>query len=140
MAKFKPITDVTISLPDPVLFKACVYEGAHVEFEAIKKGIQDLPSHGVVRDFMRDALVEHLGSSKITEDNGKYTEAITMAGYINTPEGRTVPAALVARAVNVGTNLAAPTRFIDKAVAASRKPAEEAMQKAGEEILRKAGN
>lgn len=139
MAKFKPIMEGTIDLPDPVLFKAVVYDGAHVEFEAIRKAIQDL-SGNTVTDFMRQALLEHLGSSKIIQENGLTLEAITMGGYITDPNGRTVPAAMVARSINVGTNLRSPTRFINKAVRASRRPAEEAMKQTAEEILRKAGN
>ena len=62
------------------------------------------------------------------------------SGNITDPNGRRVPAAMVARSINVGTNLRSPTRFIDKAVRASRGPAEEAMRNTAEEILRKAGN
>ena len=139
MAKFKPIMEGELTLPDPVLFKACVYDGAHVEYEAIKKGIEGLSDHAVT-DFMRQALIDHLGSSKITPEADGYVEAITMAGYITDPNGRTVPAAMVARSINVGTNLRSPTRFINKAVSASRGPAEDAMRNKAEEILRKAGN
>ena len=139
MAKFKPIVEA-FNFPDPVLLKVPIYDGAHVEFEAIKKAIRELPETGVITEFMRDALQEHLGSSKIYQEGDGYSEAITMAGYITDPNGRTVPAAMVARSINVGTNLRAPTRFISKAVAASRKPAEEAMRKSADEIFRKAGN
>lgn len=139
MAKFKPIMEGTIEVPEPGLMKACVYDGAHVEFEAIKKAILNLPG-SVVTDFMRQALADRLGSSNIVLENGKCVEALTMAGYITDPKGRTVPAALVARSINVGTNLSAPTKFINKAVRASRRPAEEAMKRTAEEILRKAGN
>ena len=139
MAKFKPIIEGSIDLPEPQLLKAVIYDGAHVEYEAIKKGIDGLSDHAVT-DFMRQALIDHLGSSKITPEADGYVEAITMAGYITDPNGRTVPAALVARSINVGTNLTAPTRFISKAVSAARRPAEEAMRVKAEEILRKAGN
>lgn len=138
MAKFKPIVEA-FNFPDPVLLKVPIYDGAHVEFEAIKKAIRELPDN-TITDFMRDALQEHLGSSKIYQEGDGYSEAITMAGYITDPNGRTVPAAMVARSINVGTNLKAPTRFISKAVAASRKPAEEAMRKSAEDLFRKAGN
>lgn len=138
MAKFKPITG-ELSLPHPVLFKACVYDGAHVEYEEIRKAIKDLPGSAVT-DFMRQALLDHLGSSKITIKDGMISEAITMGGYITDPNGRRVPAAMVARSINVGTNLRSPTRFINKAVSASRGPAEDAMRNKAEEILRKAGN
>lgn len=138
MAKFKPIMEGELTLPDPVLFKACVYDGAHVEYEEIRKAIKALPGSAVT-DFMRQALLDHLGSSKITIKDGMISEAITMGGYITDPNGRRVPAAMVARSINVGTNLRSPTRFINKAVSASRGPAEEAMRKTAEEILSKAG-
>lgn len=120
-----------------------VYAGAAVVADAVKDAIRALPVgdgrvHGgrLVRTVtlsQKAGLMDGFGISRLKDDDGFVNVKLGFAGYNATrtdkyPQGQ--PNALIARAVNSGTTFRKKTRFVDKAVSASKKAAEAAMDAA----------
>ena len=81
----------------------------------------------------KEGLLDGFGISRMKDDDGFVNVKLGFAGYNATrtdkyPQGQ--PNALIARAVNSGTTFRKKTRFVDKAVSASKKSAEAAMDAA----------
>lgn len=120
-----------------------VYAGAAVVANRLKSAIQALPvgdghaAQGELVDTVtlpqKKGLLDGFGISRMKDDNGFVNVKLGFAGYNATrtdkyPQGQ--PNTLIARAVNSGTTFRKKTRFVDKAVAASKKSAEAAMDAA----------
>ena len=127
---------------DDVIGKT-VYAGAAVVADAVKDAIRELPvgsghaAQGELVDTVtlpqKAGLLDGFGISRMKDDNGFVNVKLGFAGYNATrtdkyPQGQ--PNALIARAVNSGTTFRKKTRFVDKAVSASKKSAEAAMDAA----------
>lgn len=127
---------------DDVIGKT-VYAGAAVVADAVKDAIRALPvgsghaAHGELVDTVtlpqKEGLLDGFGISRMKDDDGFVNVKLGFAGYNATrtdkhPQGQ--PNALIARAVNSGTTFRKKTRFVDKAVSASKKSAEAAMDAA----------
>lgn len=120
-----------------------VYAGAAVVADAVKDAIRALPvgsghaAQGKLVDTVtlpqKEGLLDGFGISRMKDDDGFVNVKLGFAGYNATrtdkyPQGQ--PNALIARAVNSGTTFRKKTRFVDKAVSASKKSAETAMDAA----------
>lgn len=116
------------------------YAGAAVVADAVRKSIEALPvGPGTAKDgelvdtvtpTQKRGLLDGFGISPIQDDDGFLNVKLGFDGYNGTrtknyPKGQ--PNVLIARAVNSGTTFRKKTRFVDKAVSASRKAAEKAM-------------
>lgn len=127
---------------DDVIGKT-VYAGAAVVADAVKDAIRELPvgsghaAQGELVDTVtlpqKEGLLDGFGISRMKDDDGFVNVKLGFAGYNATrtdkyPQGQ--PNALIARAVNSGTTFRKKTRFVDKAVSASKKSAEAAMDAA----------
>lgn len=127
---------------DDVIGKT-VYAGAAVVADAVKDAIRALTvgsghaAHGELVDTVtlpqKEGLLDGFGISRMKDDDGFVNVKLGFAGYNATrtdkyPQGQ--PNALIARAVNSGTTFRKKTRFVDKAVSASKKSAEAAMDAA----------
>lgn len=124
---------------DAVIGKT-VYAGAEVVADRLRSAIQDFPEgreneaiFGTVTPAQKRGLLEGFGISRMRDDDGFVNVKLGFDGYNSVktkkyPNGQ--PNALIARAVNSGTSFRKKTRFVDKAVNASKKTAEAAMDAA----------
>lgn len=114
-----------------------VYAGAAVVANRLRAAAEALPEgreneaiFGAVTPAQKRGLLEGLGISRMRDDDGFVNVKLGFDGYNSVktkkyPNGQ--PNALIARAVNSGTSFRKKTRFVDKAVNASKKTAEAAM-------------
>lgn len=138
----KQLNKLQAATKDGVVGKT-VYAGASVVADAVKDAIRSLPvgSGHAARDELvdtvtlpqKEGLLAGFGISRMKDDNGFVNVKLGFAGYNATrtakyPRGQ--PNALIARAVNSGTSFRKKTQFVDKAVTASKKTAEAAMDAA----------
>lgn len=120
-----------------------VYAGAAVVADAVKDAIRALPvgsgraAQGELVDTVtlpqKAGLLDGFGISRMRDDDGFVNVKLGFDGYNSVktkkyPNGQ--PNALIARAVNSGTSFRKKTQFVDKAVNASKKAAEAAMDAA----------
>jgi hypothetical protein len=117
-----------------------VYAGAAVVANRLRAATEDLPEgreneaiFGAVTPAQKRGLLDGFGISRMRDDDGFVNVKLGFDGYNSVktkkyPNGQ--PNALVARAVNSGTSFRKKTRFVDKAVNASKKTAEAAMDAA----------
>lgn len=124
---------------DDVIGKT-VYAGAAVMADAVRATIQALPEgkeseavFGVITPAQKRGLLEGFGISRMRDDDGFVNVKLGFDGYNSVktkkyPNGQ--PNALIARAVNSGNSFRKKTKFVDKAVRASKKDAEAAMDAA----------
>ena len=106
-----------------------VYAGAGVAADAVRAAIQALPTEAgympngrkrhVVKRSEKQALLDHLGTSKIETVGGKTTARVGFNGYaedLTTTEHPTgLPVALIARAIESGSSVRQKFPFIRKA-------------------------
>nr|DAH74332.1 MAG TPA: hypothetical protein [Caudoviricetes sp.] len=135
----KQLNKLQQSTKDGVIGKA-VYAGADVVANSVRSAIQSLPegregdsSLGIVTPAQKRGLLDGFGISRMRDDDGFVNVKLGFDGYNSVetkkyPNGQ--PNALIARAVNSGTSFRKKTRFLDKAVNASKKAAEAAMDAA----------
>lgn len=138
----KQLNKLQQSTKDGVVGKT-VYAGAAVVADSVRRAIQALPvgdgraAQGELVDTVtlpqKEGLLDGFGISRMKDDDGFVNVKLGFAGYNATrtkryPRGQ--PNALIARAVNSGTSFRKKTRFADKAVTASKKTAEAAMDAA----------
>ena len=135
----KQLDKLQAATKDGVIGKT-VYAGADVVANSVRSAIQSLPEGkegdaglGAVTPAQKRGLLEGFGISKMRDDNGFVNVKLGFDGYNSVktkkyPKGQ--PNALIARAVNSGTTFRKKTRFVDKAVNASKKTAEAAMDAA----------
>ena len=138
----KQLNELQTATKDGVIGKT-VYAGAAVVADAVKDAIRALPvgsghaAQGELVDTVtlpqKEGLLDGFGISKMQDDNGFVNVKLGFDGYNSVktkkyPNGQ--PNALIARAVNSGTSFRKKTRFVDKAVNASKKTAEAAMDAA----------
>lgn len=135
----KQLDKLQAATKDGVIGKT-VYAGADVVANSVRSAIQSLPEGkegdaglGAVTPAQKRGLLEGFGISKMRDDNGFVNVKLGFDGYNSVktkkyPKGQ--PNALIARAVNSGTSFRKKTRFVDKAVTASKKTAKAAMDAA----------
>lgn len=124
---------------DAVIGKT-VYAGAAVVANRLRAATKALPEgrenetiFGAVTSAQKRGLLEGLGISRMRDDDGFVNVKLGFDGYNSVktkkyPNGQ--PNALIARAVNSGNSFRKKTKFVDKAVRASKKDAEAAMDAA----------
>lgn len=133
-----------INLASEDMVGEAVYAMAKVVADKVRANIEALPAvsnaaniatykQGVSRlsEPEKQGLLEGFGVSAMQNDDGYMNVKLGFDGYnkVKTkkyPNGQ--PNALIARVTNSGSSYRQKTRFVDKAVAATRKPAEEAGQ------------
>nr|DAI81919.1 MAG TPA: hypothetical protein [Caudoviricetes sp.] len=135
----KQLNKLQQSTKDGVVGKT-VYAGAAVVANRLRAATEDLPEgreneaiFGAVTPAQKRGLLDGFGISRMRDDDGFVNVKLGFDGYNSVktkkyPNGQ--PNALVARAVNSGTSFRKKTRFVDKAVNASKKTAEAAMDAA----------
>lgn len=125
---------------DKVL-RAAVYDGAAIVADAVRAELKAVPtddSHDKETrkdgpdEQTKQAILNHLGVSKIRDDNGFLNVKVGFDGYddhptVKYPHGRPIP--MLARAVQSGTSFMKPNPFVKEALRKSRKAAMEAMGK-----------
>lgn len=138
-AYIKQLNKLYAVTKDAVIGKT-VYAGAEVVADRLRSAIQDLPEGreneailGTVTPAQKRGLLEGFGISRMRDDDGFVNVKLGFDGYNSVktrqyPNGQ--PNTLIARAVNSGTTFRKKTRFVDKAVNASKKTAEAAMDAA----------
>ena len=135
----KQLNKLQQSTKDGVVGKT-VYAGAAVVADAVRATIQALPEGkesaavtGAVTPAQKRGLLEGFGISKMHDEDGFINVKLGFDGYNSVktrkfPKGQ--PNVLIARAVNSGNSFRKKTKFVDKAVRASKKAAEAAMDAA----------
>lgn len=138
----KQLNKLQQSTKDGVVGKT-VYAGAAVVADSVRRAIEAFPVGdgrvhdgrlvGTVTRSQKAGLLDGFGISRLEDDDGFVNVKLGFDGYNSTktekyPNGQ--PNALIARAVNSGTSFRKKTRFVDKAVTASKKTAEAAMDAA----------
>ena len=135
----KQLNELQAATKDGVIGKT-VYAGADVVANSVRSAIQSLPEGkegdaglGAVTPAQKRGLLEGLGISRMRDDDGFVNVKLGFDGYNSVktkkyPNGQ--PNALIARAVNSGNSFRKKTKFVDKAVRASKKDAEAAMDAA----------
>ena len=120
---------------------AAIYEGAAIMADAIRQNIESLPivtgygttdaplPGGVTRS-QKQGLLDGLGITPMSSDNGFYNVKIGFDGYNSTktknyPQGQ--PNQLVARGVESGTSWKMKKPFVRPAINRSRKTVEKTM-------------
>ncbi len=113
------------------------YAGAAIVADKVRAAIQSLPEGkesdadtGAVTPAQKRGLLDGFGISPMETEDGFTNVKLGFDGYNSVktkkyPNGQ--PNVLIARAVNSGTSFRKKTKFVDKAVTASRKSAERAM-------------
>lgn len=138
----KQLNKLQQSTKDGVVGKT-VYAGAAVVADAVKDAVRALPvgsghaAQGELVDTVtlpqKKGLLDGFGISRMKDDDGFVNVKLGFDGYNSTktekyPNGQ--PNVLIARSVNSGTTFRKKTKFVDKAVNASKKAAEAAMDAA----------
>lgn len=129
-----------------------VYDMAKVVADKVRANIEALPAvsnaaniatykQGISRlsEPEKQGLLDGFGVSSIQDNDGYVNVKLGFDGYNSVktkkyPNGQ--PNALIARVTNSGSSYRQKTRFIDKAVSATRKQAEEAGQAKIDEKIR----
>lgn len=129
--------------------KACVYEGAKVAADAVKKNIQALPTrdpkthHGKkgATPAEKEALLKGFGIAQMRTGGGTIDTVLGFEGYDKNvtpryPGGHPIP--MIARTIESGTSWLTKTPFIKPAINSSKAAAESAMAtKFDEEISKR---
>ena len=135
----KQLNKLQAATKDDVIGKT-VYAGAAVVADKVRSNIQSLPEGkesaagtGAVTPAQKRGLLEGFGISKMHDEDGFVNVKLGFDGYNSVktrkfPKGQ--PNVLIARAVNSGNSFRKKTKFVDKAVRASKKTAEAAMDAA----------
>lgn len=136
---------------DEVIGEA-VYDMAKVVADKVRANIEALPAvsnaaniatykQGISRlsEPEKQGLLDGFGVSSIQDNDGYVNVKLGFDGYNSVktkkyPNGQ--PNALIARVTNSGSSYRQKTRFVDKAVSATRKQAEEAGQAKIDEKIR----
>ena len=125
---------------DAVLIsKRCVYFGADMVADGIRKAIEGIPSRDAepkkktsgITDVEREGLLDSLGIAPFEASNGTVHTKIGFDGYNNNitkkyPKGH--PNSMVARSIESGTSFLRKTPFIAPTVRRLRASVQEAMQ------------
>ena len=134
------------------IMKMCVYDGANVVADAVRKNIQGLPTRDAkgshkarqrgVTPEEKEGLLNGLGVARHRDANGVVDTVVGFDGYINNPtekypKGHAV--SMVARSVEVGTSWLVKTPFIRPAINSSSNAAVAAMSKRFDEEIKKRG-
>lgn len=121
---------------------AAIYQGAAILADQLRANIEALPERprsskkgemvkGVTKQ-QKQALLDHMGISKMQNVDGTYDIKIGFEGYDDDktksyPNGH--PISMIARSVESGTSFLQKTPFIRPASQKAKGPAEEAMKK-----------
>lgn len=119
-----------------------LYQGAAILADQLRENIQNLPERprsgkkgetlrGVTAQ-QKQALLDHMGVTKMMNKDGTYDIKIGFEGYDDDktksyPNGH--PVSMIARSVESGTSFLQKTPFIRPASQKAKGPAEEAMKK-----------
>ena len=132
----KQLNELQLAAKSTIVGKT-VYAGAAVVADKVRAAIQALPEGkesdadtGAVTPAQKRGLLDGFGISPMETEDGYTNVKLGFDGYNSVktkkyPNGQ--PNVLIARAVNSGTSFRKKTKFVDKAVTASRKAAEKAM-------------
>lgn len=132
--------DKLYAVTEDAIIGKTVYAGAAVVANRLRAAAEALPEgreneaiFGAVTPAQKRGLLEGLGISRMRDDDGFVNVKLGFDGYNSVktkkyPNGQ--PNALIARAVNSGNSFRKKTKFVDKAVRASKKDAEAAMDAA----------
>lgn len=131
-----------------------IYEGAKIVTDRIRKNIDSIPIQqgkfgksddklNGITSSQKQGLKNGLGIASLKNENGYVHVKVGMDGYNATstkkyPNGQ--PNAMIARSVESGTSFRKAHRFIEPAVYATQKQAEEAMAKKLEDEIYKKMN
>ena len=123
----KQLNELQLAAKSTIIGKT-VYAGAAVVADKVRAAIQALPE-GKESD-ADTGLLDGFGISPMETEDGYTHVKLGFDGYNSVktkkyPNGQ--PNVLIARVVNSGTSFRKKTKFVDKAVTASRKAAEKAM-------------
>ena len=114
---------------DEIAGKA-IYAGAEIIADAIKQGIQGLPSK---TGTTKQGLLDGFGIAPLQDDSGYLNVKIGFDGY----NAKGVPNALMARVYESGTSKVPQHPFVRPAINASRKQAEAKMAEVLDEEIKK---
>ena len=114
---------------DEIAGKA-IYAGAEIIADAIKQGIQGLPSK---TGTTKQGLLDGFGIAPLQDDSGYLNVKIGFDGY----NAKGVPNALMARVYESGTSKVPQHPFVRPAINASRKRAEAKMAEVLDEEINK---
>lgn len=141
-----------INLLSSDMVDEAVYDMAKVVADKVRANIEALPAvsnaaniatykQGISRlsEPEKQGLLDGFGVSSIQDNDGYVNVKLGFDGYNSVktkkyPNGQ--PHALIARVTNSGSSYRQKTRFVDKAVSATRKQAEEAGQAKIDEKIR----
>lgn len=141
-----------INLASEDMVGEAVYAMAKVVADKVRSNIEALPAVSNAANIAtykqgfsrlsepeKQGLLDGFGVSALQKDDGYMNVKLGFDGYnkVKTkkyPNGQ--PNALIARVTNSGSSYRQKTRFVDKAVSATRKPAEEAGQAKIDEIIK----
>lgn len=119
-----------------------IYKGAEVVADAIKEGIQDLPTEGGngITQTQKQDLINSFGIASLREEKNYSNVKLGFDGYgskptKNYPKG--LPNQLLARSIESGTSFRKKTPFIRKAVTKTAKKSIQVMQEVLEKETKK---
>lgn len=130
------------------VMKAAVYAGAGEMAAALKEEIRKLPEEegylpngsqrAVLTAAEKQALLDHVGISKLDDDGGRVSAAVGFNGYTEHatkkyPQG--VPVPLIARSIESGSSVRKKRPFMRQAANAARERVQKAMLEAANTYL-----
>ena len=133
--------------------KRAIYKGAEIVTDAIKQNLENIPTEKArwlqpgeqfdgLTENQKKALANGFGLTKMEQDeSGNWNTKAGFEGYVNSrptknyPKGLPIP--MLARALERGTSVRRKHPFNRPAVAASKKAAEEAMNRSINEDIEK---
>lgn len=138
---------------DPIM-KMCVYDGAKVVADSVKRNINSLPvrdpkEYGTAKHRVKGVTPEEkaglssgFGIAKMEQTGDTVNTVLGFDGYVgkptkNYPKGHAI--SMIARANEVGTSWLVKSPFLKPAYNSSRAAAEAAMSKRFDEELKKRG-
>lgn len=131
--------------------KMCVYDGAAIVADAVKKNINALPTrdpkgHGKhlrgATPAEKDALLKGFGVADMRVDGGSVNTVLGFDGYDNNPtkkypNGHAV--SMIARTIESGSSWLTKTPFLKPAYNSTKSAAEQAMAARFDEEIKKRG-
>ncbi len=148
----KLLTKLSTSESIRAVCGATIYAGADVVADAIRQGIDALPTvdhrtrgskdHKIagITPAQKQGLKEGFGITPMSNENGYYNVKLGFDGYNSVKTAKYSagqPNSLIARSVNSGTSFRQKIPFVDQAARKAKPKAEELMGEAFDEALQK---
>lgn len=115
--------------------KKCVYDGAGVVADEMKKRVKSLKTNSSGNkgkrypyEYEKNVLVDNLGIAKISSKNSINTK-VGFDGYYKNKSGNDRPVQLLANGINAGTSFLKKQPFINQTTNSAKNKCIEAMQK-----------